>query len=208
MGGDNERDNIIRLTPEEHFLAHQLLVKMFPGNAGLVYAAYAMAKLDHNDTRLNNKLFGWIRRAHSRVVGQQFSRKQSPEHIAKRTESMLATRERNGFKQTRKPETQAKIDARREAKAAAHRERIEANRPLKSAAAKARYESLSDEEKQQHKARATEHARYIPMSSEAKDRKSKRMKELWSDSDWRTEMLVKRAARKSPHISNEIGEIR
>lgn len=32
MGGDNSPKNLVDLTPEEHFLAHQLLVRMHPEN--------------------------------------------------------------------------------------------------------------------------------------------------------------------------------
>ena len=63
MGGGDEEENLVDLTPEEHFLAHQLLVKMHPGNIRLVRACDVMAK----DTKKNkywrrNKMYGWLRR--------------------------------------------------------------------------------------------------------------------------------------------------
>lgn len=39
MGGTNDKSNIVKLTPEEHYVAHQLLVKIFPGNYSLIHAA-------------------------------------------------------------------------------------------------------------------------------------------------------------------------
>lgn len=58
-GGDN-KENIAILTPEEHFLAHQLLVKIYPDNPGLVYA---LARLSAGKSQIrNNKLYGWIKR--------------------------------------------------------------------------------------------------------------------------------------------------
>ena len=57
IGGGNEKENIVSLTPEEHYVAHQLLVKMYPKERGLLYAAIFMAK--HSP---NNKTFGWLRR--------------------------------------------------------------------------------------------------------------------------------------------------
>jgi hypothetical protein len=36
MGGNNEKINLVYLTPEEHYVAHQLLVKMYPGNRKLI----------------------------------------------------------------------------------------------------------------------------------------------------------------------------
>jgi hypothetical protein len=64
IGGTNNTDNIVELTAEEHFVAHQLLVKMHPLNHGLVYAASMMcvSSSDHNGNRSNNKLYGWLRR--------------------------------------------------------------------------------------------------------------------------------------------------
>lgn len=57
MGGGDGYDNLVALTPEEHYLAHQLLVKMYPGNLKLAHAANMMCV-----KRTNNKLYGWVRR--------------------------------------------------------------------------------------------------------------------------------------------------
>jgi hypothetical protein len=61
LGGLDVDENIVRLTAEEHFIAHKLLVKMHPGNHGLVFALQAMS-MNHGGRRPNNKLFGWGRR--------------------------------------------------------------------------------------------------------------------------------------------------
>src|ERR1017187_333455 len=57
----------VRLTPEEHYVAHQLLVKMSPRNPGLVRAAFRMTGdcKAHPDMQRNNKSYGWLRRAYS-----------------------------------------------------------------------------------------------------------------------------------------------
>jgi hypothetical protein len=56
----------VKLTPEEHYVAHQLLVKMYPGHRGLIAAAIIMTG-PHADVpyRRCNKLYGWLRRAQS-----------------------------------------------------------------------------------------------------------------------------------------------
>lgn len=59
MGGDDSPENLVDLTPEEHYLAHLVLVKMYPGNRKLVYAANMMCS---TVGKRNNKLFGWLRR--------------------------------------------------------------------------------------------------------------------------------------------------
>lgn len=61
LGGSDNPENIAILTPEEHFLAHQLLVKIYPNSPPLVNAAVIMAT-HHTNVRTNNKLFGWLRR--------------------------------------------------------------------------------------------------------------------------------------------------
>jgi len=61
LGGCDDKTNLIALTPEEHFLAHQLLVKIHPNENKLVYAA-AMMTLHNSDNRVNNKLYGWLKR--------------------------------------------------------------------------------------------------------------------------------------------------
>lgn len=62
LGGTNCKSNLVKLTPEEHYLVHQLLVKMHPGNKKLVYAVAIMCQSNDRMIR-SNKLYGWIRRA-------------------------------------------------------------------------------------------------------------------------------------------------
>ena len=57
MGGSDSDDNLARLSPEEHYLAHQLLVKIYPENKALINAAVMMIP-----RRPSNKLYGWLRR--------------------------------------------------------------------------------------------------------------------------------------------------
>jgi hypothetical protein len=60
LGGTDDLGNRVPLTPEEHYLAHQLLCKMYPHVTGLVYALIAMSGNPWG--KRNNKLYGWIRR--------------------------------------------------------------------------------------------------------------------------------------------------
>lgn len=57
MGGSDEQENLVKLTPEEHYLAHQLLAKIHPKNKKLIRAAFMMVP-----NRPSNKLYGWLRR--------------------------------------------------------------------------------------------------------------------------------------------------
>lgn len=63
IGGSDDKDNLVDLTPEEHYLAHQLLVKMYPGHRGIAYAAILMGANGPN--KRNNKTYGWLKRRYS-----------------------------------------------------------------------------------------------------------------------------------------------
>jgi hypothetical protein len=68
VGGSDDKENLVDLTPEEHYLAHQLLVKIYPDNLKLVKAASMMIP-----SRPNNKMYGWLRRRFSLVQSQEQS---------------------------------------------------------------------------------------------------------------------------------------
>ena len=70
MGGDNSKNNIVRLTPEEHYVAHQLLVKIYNIPA-LVYAANMMTNTSNTNHIRNNKLYGWLRKRLQAVSKQR-----------------------------------------------------------------------------------------------------------------------------------------
>lgn len=61
LGGGNGIGNLVQLTAEEHFVAHQLLYKMYPNSKGLAFAMIAMTGNPYGKRR--NKVYGWIRRA-------------------------------------------------------------------------------------------------------------------------------------------------
>lgn len=77
LGGNDSKANIARLTPEEHYVAHQLLLKMYPNNSKLIYAA-AMLAMGHSGRR-TNRLYGWIKR---RIAADRRLPK-SEDHVAK-----------------------------------------------------------------------------------------------------------------------------
>lgn len=74
MGGKDDIGNLVRLTPEEHYLAHQLLVRMYPQHTGLVFAAIKMTMHSENapkERRSNNKLYGWLKRRQSKIAKER-----------------------------------------------------------------------------------------------------------------------------------------
>lgn len=102
LGGLDDPSNLVCLTPEEHYLAHQLLVKIYPGNRGLIRAVHMMT-IDSTFTRRNNKSFGWVRRQNAIIMSEQMKEYQTEfghpkgmlgktntkESNKKRSESML-----------------------------------------------------------------------------------------------------------------------
>lgn len=60
MGGDDSPENLVLLTAEEHFVAHQMLAKIHQGHQGIMYAAFAMG----NES---NRKYGWLRRSMSKA---------------------------------------------------------------------------------------------------------------------------------------------
>lgn len=61
LGGKDDEDNLVKLTPEEHFVAHQLLTKIYPDNSKLAYAAHMMS-VNNGKNQRNNKTYGWLRK--------------------------------------------------------------------------------------------------------------------------------------------------
>ena len=97
IGGDDTTENVVELTGEEHYVAHQLLVKIHPEVSGLAYAAIRMAK-----QCTGNKAYGWLRRRYATGLRGRKRPPRSPEWSAK-------LGHRRGTRQT--PETRKKIAA-------------------------------------------------------------------------------------------------
>jgi hypothetical protein len=73
MGGTDDPSNLVNLTPEEHYIAHQLLVKIFPENRKIINAAIGMIP-----NRPSNKLYGWLRRRFSQSQSSLFKEHGGP----------------------------------------------------------------------------------------------------------------------------------
>lgn len=76
MGGSDDPSNLVRLTPEEHFLCHQLLLKIYRGTewgGKMAYACHAMGSFHTtNQQRDRSKLkqFAWVREQYSKAVSE------------------------------------------------------------------------------------------------------------------------------------------
>jgi hypothetical protein len=115
IGGSDTADNIVFLTPEEHYLAHLLLIRLYPHEPKLVYAARMMTFQNSKVQRVNNKLYGWLKRKHAALVSKKFTgTKQSKEHIEKRAQSLRGRkRPKRTFSYTHSPEVREKMSVKR-----------------------------------------------------------------------------------------------
>jgi len=61
IGGTDDLSNLVALTPEEHFVAHQLLIKIYPNEPKLIFAVKMMCVKTPKHKR-GNKMYGWLRK--------------------------------------------------------------------------------------------------------------------------------------------------
>jgi hypothetical protein len=99
LGGSNDASNIVRLTPEEHYVAHQLLVRLYPQNHKLLTAAILMSR-----RCTGNKAYGWMRRRLGVLSSERLRGK--PRHPNLRAAMLAAITGKPCS-----PETKAKISA-------------------------------------------------------------------------------------------------
>lgn len=89
LGGRDRNDNLVSLTPEEHLIAHLLLVKMFPKNPGLVLAAVMMSRDNRNGKRANNKMYGWLRKKAYEAQSLSMTGKKHSEETKRKISNVL-----------------------------------------------------------------------------------------------------------------------
>jgi len=67
LGGNNKKENIVKLTAREHYIAHLLLIKIHPNNHSIVKAAMMMCVNAKNQKRkMTNRIYGWLREKYSK----------------------------------------------------------------------------------------------------------------------------------------------
>lgn len=78
MGGGDEKENLVDLTPEEHFLAHVLLVKLHPEQFNLILAVQIMCA-PIKGGRPRRVLYGWLKRRLSEHMSRQNYGEKNPQ---------------------------------------------------------------------------------------------------------------------------------
>ena len=88
IGGSNSKDNIIALTPREHFIAHRILVKMCKGDDAtkMALALHRMATGSHKlKYKISSRTYQYLRELRSKAyqdwlkspIGEAFRQRQS-----------------------------------------------------------------------------------------------------------------------------------
>jgi hypothetical protein len=99
------------LTPEEHYVAHQLMIKIYNYHPKLISAAHKMTSISPTNTgRSVLKLYKWLRELQALEQSRrETGKKRSRESIEKRTE----TRRKNGWnknpEETKRKQSEARI---------------------------------------------------------------------------------------------------
>lgn len=75
LGGTNDKDNLVELTAREHYIAHLLLVKIYPNNLGLTFAVVNLQKINNTNSyfyqvKSKNRLYEWVRILHQKNISQ------------------------------------------------------------------------------------------------------------------------------------------
>lgn len=71
MGGTNDKSNLVFLTAQEHFVAHLLLVKIYPEENRLIVACQAMTMCGGNNERKSGRLYKFLREKYALVVSKR-----------------------------------------------------------------------------------------------------------------------------------------
>jgi len=81
-GNPNDLKNLVKLTPNEHFICHKLLVKMTTGEAKkkMIFALWGMCRSSNNQTRkiITGKQYELLRTSFVNLIGQHNTGKRSP----------------------------------------------------------------------------------------------------------------------------------
>ena len=82
LGGSNAAENIVELLPEEHFMAHLLLLKIYPDAEKLSYSMLMMAS--RRGVKINSKIYGMLKRKVSLAKTGKKHTKETKELISRK----------------------------------------------------------------------------------------------------------------------------
>lgn len=83
LGGDNSKENLVLLTAREHFVAHKLLVEIYPKNGKLINSLWMMSNVKLKDKRVyrvSSKEYERLKIIYSKLVSKRFSGENNPKY--------------------------------------------------------------------------------------------------------------------------------
>ena len=86
LGGNDSKENLIRLTGREHFVAHRLLAKIHPNDRGLAFAVFTMRNLQ--DRRVPSKTYELLKKRYCESASESMLTINSdPEYAANKSKN-------------------------------------------------------------------------------------------------------------------------
>lgn len=76
MGGDDSGENLVSLTAKEHYVAHQLLVKIHPSHQGLIFATHAMSNMG----KIKAREYSWLKQRRSVMLSEIMKGENNPRY--------------------------------------------------------------------------------------------------------------------------------
>lgn len=73
LGGTDDKCNLVKLTAREHFIAHLLLVKIYPLSYSMIKALNMMCCTGKGTDRSMNRMYGWLKEKHSNMQSEKMS---------------------------------------------------------------------------------------------------------------------------------------
>jgi len=80
MGGSDDKENLVELTAREHFIAHLLLLKIYPKQYGLIKAVACMCIGQEERKTSGNRMYGWLREKFSQEMSTTQSGEKNSQH--------------------------------------------------------------------------------------------------------------------------------
>lgn len=82
LDGSNKKDNLVLLTAREHFVAHKLLVEIYPDNSKLKYALWMLITAKGNNqqryTRVSSREYSRVKEEFSKICSIRMSGENHP----------------------------------------------------------------------------------------------------------------------------------
>lgn len=67
LGGTDDSKNLVKLTAREHFIAHHLLIKIYPTEYKLFYALLCMIRDPHSKRKYNSRIYETAKKQFSKI---------------------------------------------------------------------------------------------------------------------------------------------